>query len=222
MVASETRRRNWFARADGNGYVDEDFASTRHHPFPNSSSEAIADRVLGYHGTSRSGLEGILANGFIASANEYDWLGSGIYFFQDAPHRAEHWAHQMHDEPGVVRAEISLEGCLDLLDIAWFSFLNEAHDLYVARAKRLGLPLPRQTTGAHRLDCAVIDYAVDLLRAAGTVISSVRGAFGEGRSAFPNSALLDLSHVQIAVRDPSVILGIEQVARSQEPEEADD
>jgi hypothetical protein len=111
----------------------------------------------------------------------------------------------IHERPRVLVADISLDGCMDLLDIAWFSFLNDAFDRYVARSRRLGLELPRQSSGAHRLDRAVINYACDLLSKAGTPVRSVRGAFAEGHSVFPGSALLDRSHVQIAVRDPSVI-----------------
>lgn len=164
--------------------------------------------VTGYHGTSAAAAARIAETGFIASENEYDWLGDGVYFFQDAPTRAWEWARANHSEPAVVSALISLDGCMDLLDIEWFSFLNDAYDAYVARAKRLGLALPRQTAGAHRLDCSVINYAVDLLSAMGHTIRTVRGAFAEGRSAFPNSALMDRSHIQIAVRDVTAILEI--------------
>jgi hypothetical protein len=56
------------------------------------------DRVLtvdGYHGTSRNAAEMIVSEGWKLSQNEYDWLGDGVYFWQDAPHRALEWAQQM-------------------------------------------------------------------------------------------------------------------------------
>jgi hypothetical protein len=43
--------------------------------------------VYGYHGTSQAQAASILTNGFQASDNDYDWLGTGVYFFQDAPIR---------------------------------------------------------------------------------------------------------------------------------------
>jgi hypothetical protein len=49
-------------------------------------------QVLGYHGTSRENAIRILNNGFRVSSNDYDWLGEGVYFFQDAPMRALQWA----------------------------------------------------------------------------------------------------------------------------------
>lgn len=173
--------------------------------------------AVGYHGTSAAAAGAILERGFVASANEYDWLGDGTYFFQDAPLRAYEWALRLHDEPRVLACVITLDGCMDLLDIGWFAFLNEAFDGYLARCKRLGIELPTQTRGAHRLDRAVINYAVDLLAADGFPIRAVRGAFAEGRSAFPQSALLDRSHVQIAARDPTVILDIQDVPASSLP-----
>jgi hypothetical protein len=38
--------------------------------------------ICGYHGTSRAKARNILENGFFASDNDYDWLGTGIYFFR--------------------------------------------------------------------------------------------------------------------------------------------
>ncbi|MGB5637309.1 MAG: hypothetical protein WBM44_25005 [Waterburya sp.] len=48
--------------------------------------------VYGYHGTSLSAAQKIIEQGFNFSINDYDWLGTGVYFFQDAPLRASSWA----------------------------------------------------------------------------------------------------------------------------------
>ena len=173
------------------------------------SDEPVA---VGYHGTSEDAAADVLSVGFVASENDYDWLGQGVYFFQDAPRRALAWATERHPKPAVMRSEISLAACMDLLDVEWFSLLNEAHDGYIDRCKRLGMPVPRQSFGAHRLDSAVINYAADLSELDGKIIETVRGAFTEGRPAFPDSALFDLSHVQIAVRDVTAILATQIVS----------
>ena len=39
-------------------------------------------RVYGYHGTSREKAQEIIDCGFNLSTNDYDWLGTGVYFFQ--------------------------------------------------------------------------------------------------------------------------------------------
>lgn len=94
---------------------------------------------------------------------------------------------------------------MDLLDIRWFQVLTEAYNSFLAQLKGANLPLPIQTSGAHRLDRAVINYTVGVLAEPGMKIRVVRAAFSEGAPAFPNSALFIRAHVQIAVRDTSLI-----------------
>jgi hypothetical protein len=55
------------------------------------------------------------------------------------------------------------------------------------------------------LDRAVINYAIGILAEQGIMIRTVRGAFSEGSPVFPQSALFDRAHVQIAVRDVALI-----------------
>ena len=113
-----------------------------------------------------------------------------------------HWAQIRY--PGnaaVVGAEIDLSGCLDLLDPRWCRVLSAAYDGFLAQLARAGMPLPRQTSGAHRLDRAVINYAVAQLQSSGTTIHSVRSCFAEGQPIFPDSAIFDQTHIQICVRD---------------------
>jgi hypothetical protein len=162
--------------------------------------------VIGYHGTSESAAASVLLDGFQFSRNDYDWLGDGVYFFQDAPLRAWEWARQQHgDAAAVIRSMVRLEDCLDLVDIAWNAYLKEAYLAIVDAARRTGTPLPRQTIGAHRLDRAVVNYAVGFLAERGIVVRTVRGAFAEGNPVFPGSAILNRSHIQIAIRDQSLI-----------------
>jgi hypothetical protein len=80
-------------------------------------------QVFGYHGTSKEKAKTILSEGFRVSDNDYDWLGEGVYFFQDAPYRAMQWANQLHPQhPPVIRAVIQLDNCIDLLDIKMLDF----------------------------------------------------------------------------------------------------
>ena len=166
-------------------------------------------RVFGYHGTTAEAADQILSEGFLPSENKYDWLGRGVYFFQDAPRRAWEWADvgaaRRGTEPAVIRAEILLGDCMDLLDIQWVETLSLAYAGYKRQLRRIRERLPRQTKGAHRLDCAVIDYAVDVSERQGEPIRTVRGIFVEGKRIFPRSHLYDRAHVQIAVRDLALI-----------------
>ena len=164
-------------------------------------------RVYGYHGTNTEATATIIQQGFNVSSNDYDWLGTGVYFFQDAPVRAWEWAKQQHPaNPAVIRSTIRLDDCIDLLDISWSSKIVVAHNSYVTKCREVNQPLPRQTAGAHRLDCAVINYAVGYFQEqTGKTVRAVRAVFLEGSPIFPGSYLYDRAHVQIAVRDRSLI-----------------
>jgi hypothetical protein len=166
-------------------------------------------RAIGYHWTSVQAAQRILSSGFQASRNEYDWLGDGAYFFQDAPARALEWARRRFgDDAAVVGAEIDLDDCIDLLDVIWQQVISRCYDRYHAMLQDAGLPLPRQTRGAHRVDRSVMNYVAQTIRRRGLSVTAVRAVFAEGDPLFPGSALLSRSHVQIAVREPSAILRI--------------
>ena len=166
-------------------------------------------QVLGYHGTSRANAIRILNDGFRVSSNDYDWLGEGVYFFQDAPLRASQWAKEQYpEEPVVIRALIRLDNSIDLFDIKWFATLRAAYQSFKTKYERNNLPLPSQNptrSKAHRLDCEFFDYITQLLLSQDEQVETIRAVFVEGESIFPNSAIFDLAHVQIAVRNTVLI-----------------
>ncbi len=162
------------------------------------------ERVVGYHGCHQSVAEQIAAGGnFIPSANEYDWLGGGIYFWEYAPARARQWARRRFKAQGaVVQATITLGRCLNLLDTAHFKGMKQSYQITVSGLQAEGLPIPENTTYYHNLDCLVVDsYCLDYTMLTGIDIQTVRGCFPEGKALFKDSYLLDQTHVQIAVRD---------------------
>ncbi len=75
--------------------------------------------VYGFHGCSVEIQKKILENKqpFVPSENKYDWLGSGIYFWENDPHRALEWASEKHELGAVVGAKIKLGNCFDLSNI---------------------------------------------------------------------------------------------------------
>lgn len=167
-------------------------------------------RVYGYHGTSQEKAQEIIDRGFNLSTNDYDWLGTGVYFFQDAPMRALAWASERYpDSPAVIRSELVLENCIDLLDIAWNPIIRETYGMFILEYEKAKIPLPRQNpqkSKAHRLDCAFFNYIVEKILASQDVaIGSIRAVFNEGDRIYSNSAIFDRSHIQILIRDLSLI-----------------
>ena len=159
--------------------------------------------VHGYHGTSMQAAAAILRTGFRPSRRPYDWLGDGVYFWQDAPERAWEWAtSRWGSEAAVLGSRLQMEDCLDLLDIHWAAPLAGAYRSLLDHLQRQHLDMPRQTAGAHRLDRAVINHVV---RISGRPVRSVRAAFQEGSALYPGSYFFDRTHVQISIRDLALI-----------------
>ena len=79
--------------------------------------------VIGFHGCDRSVVEKVIAGKteLIASTNDYDWLGSGIYFWENNVERSWQWAKELSKRsnssiktPAVIGAVIDLGYCFDL------------------------------------------------------------------------------------------------------------
>jgi hypothetical protein len=171
-------------------------------------------RVTAYHGCSSAVAERILAGEqFRVSTNDYDWLGSGIYFWEYAPFRAAEWARKRYGDDGaVIEARVELGHCLNLLDSEYFADLRAAY--HQASAGSLGNDsvLPANVGGRHMLDRLVVDrLCLRYMTAAGKDIQVVRGCFPEGEPVFDGSRILRYTHVQIAVRDESCISGLRLV-----------
>jgi hypothetical protein len=61
------------------------------------------------------------------------------------------------------------------------------------------------------LDCAFLNYSIEFLARQHLTIESVRAVFTEGERLFLDSAIFDLAHVQIAIRNPALIQAIELI-----------
>ncbi len=94
------------------------------------------------------------------------------------------------------------------MDIGWQPLLKNVYNSYVDQYREINRPLPRQNpdrSKAHRLDCAFFNYSIEFIALQGQPIDSVRAAFMEGDRLFPDSAIFELAHVQIAIRNPALI-----------------
>jgi hypothetical protein len=188
--------------------------------------------VLGFHGCDEKVGEDLLRGAtrhLSASSNDYDWLGSGIYFWENDPQRALEFAKQAVDnplltkgkieKPFVVGAVIDLGLCLNLLDRSSLQELASAYDLFkmVTEVKRAPMPQNRGADlGARFLDRAVIEFLhktrerLNLRpqsRGKYPSYETVRGAFWEGGELYPTSGFGRKNHIQIAVRAPHCIKG---------------
>lgn len=182
--------------------------------------------IIGFHGCDKSVRDSIVNSQTMlhASQNNYDWLGHGMYFWENNFQRALHFAKELQQrprqgkkailEPSVLGAVMDLGSCLDLLDKESIDYVGRAfvsiRDSYLA----LGVPPPsNKGSGSSRnllirkLDCAVIESVRYRMRIRKRPFDSVRGVFIEGEPLYPTAGFYDKSHIQICVCNPNCIKG---------------
>jgi len=184
---------------------------------------AYQRQVVGYHGCDASVRDAVISSGkaLKKSQNDYDWLGHGIYFWEQGPERALEWATGMKNRgviktPAVVGAYLHLGQCFDLLDSAYTDVLMESYPAFKEAMELADKAVPvNKSLGQadpdfllRKLDCAVINWTIERLEKENDAkFHSVRGVFQEGDIVYPGSAIRRRSHIQIAVRDPDCIIG---------------
>ncbi|MGD1086117.1 MAG: hypothetical protein ABSA47_15390 [Verrucomicrobiota bacterium] len=125
--------------------------------------------VIGYHGCDRNLAGRIIAGEteLKPSENAWDWLGHGIYLWEDSPARAFRWAEAEAGQagskiksPAVLGAVVDLGNCLNLTETEALALVKSAHQTYLEVCAATGA-LPAENRGQEfqirRLDCAVIE-----------------------------------------------------------------
>ncbi len=154
------------------------------------------------------------------SRNNYDWLGSGIYFWESDPTRAFEWARELKrrgkvQRPAVVGAVIDLGECLNLLDREHLKLLKDSYDNLVASSAIANRPLPenKPVQGSaglfyRNLDCATVNLCTQMRRQRSKPpFDTVRAAFIEGEPLYRDAGFCDRNHIQVCVCNPNCIKG---------------
>jgi hypothetical protein len=182
--------------------------------------------VFGFHGLDEEVGKRVL-NGETQlrhSKNSYDWLGHGVYFWENSLERARQYAEQASKrsnskikKPFVLGAVNDLGNCMDLLDKKWLDFLLVAYRQMVIGLNEDGSTFPENSSFGdtdfdfkkRELDCAVIRYAVALASQTQNIkFDSVRAAFWEGTELYSGAGFKTHSHIQLAIINPDCIKGI--------------
>jgi len=185
--------------------------------------------ILGFHGCDRQLRDDIISKQGVVlnrSNNAYDWLGGGVYFWQNDANRAMKFAKYLSENPphnkkqkitnpAVLGAVIDLGYCLDLLDSAYLELLNIGYESLKISESRYGITIPTNLPLKENgdlliryLDCAVIE-SIHQFNIDENVeqFDSVRGVFFEGDDLYPNAGFKKDNHIQIAIRNPNCIKG---------------
>lgn len=176
--------------------------------------------VLGFHACkSRDGKRLIKRKEvFKPSENRYDWLGHGMYFWENSPRRAEMFADDRSiEKPCVIGAALHLGYCLDLTDSGSLAYLSAAYKALVKTLKTAGTPLPKNRGGKgaaagdlllRDLDCAVINFLHAQRESEGKKsFDTVRGVFWEGEELYPGAGFKEKNHIQVCILNPNCIKG---------------
>ena len=195
--------------------------------------------VIAYHGCDQSVGEKLITGDLTRlnwSRNTYDWIGGGVYFFENDYDRALHFAETVAQNPEkklsqdkikvpfVVGAVIDLGHCLDL---SRQEGIREAADAFEALELAKLNKLPKNEASfegdkdfiKRKLDRAIIEHLHKLradfhgqLAPSGGYYDlppydTVRSPFAQGDPIGENSAFKRYSHVQLAVRNVNSIIG---------------
>lgn len=188
---------------------------------------ALPGLVLGFHGCDQKIGESVLEGNsrLKPSENTHDWLGSGVYFWENNPARALSYAEEIKDShrkegpkietPFVLGAVIDLGVCLNLLDESALEEVRQSYEFLRISAEASNSPLPTNrpiSNGSdllkRYLDCAVIESIhAERELSESEPYHSVRGVFWEGHELYPNAGFKEKNHIQICIRNPNCIKG---------------
>lgn len=167
------------------------------------------------------------------SKKPFDWLGNGMYFWENNYQRAIEWAKNKEDKgeikrAGVLGAVLQLGHCCDFLDSKFTNLVGLYYEPMSEHYRMSNKELPQNIDADHDvnkdqlvrlLDCAVIEYMhtsiegkyhQDIIKTGYSntkVFESTRGAFSEGGPAFNGAGIRKKSHIQICIRNMNCIKG---------------
>ena len=191
--------------------------------------------ILGFHGCELSVRNKLVnnPNEIEISRESYDWLGHGMYFWENNYTRALQWADERvksgkYKQAAVLGAVLQIGRCCDFLDSKYTELVGRYYEATRQEYEQMGKTLPKNVDlGSDRhhdkllrlLDCTVIEnmhklikqsYANDISEkgySTAPIFDSTRGAFYEGGPAFEGAGISKKSHIQICIRNLNCIKG---------------
>lgn len=181
----------------------------------------LPNLVLGFHGCSLDTYTKVIKEGkpLQAGTSKNDWLGRGLYFWENNLSRAWSWAAQTFknkEHTAVIGAVLDLGNCLNLSDETSIDILKDAYQIYKKLMEMEGKALPKnkdievEGDKLYRpLDFAVMECLhIQRQMANEQAFDSIRGTFLiEGEPIYPSAGIREKSHVQICIRNPNCIKG---------------
>lgn len=191
--------------------------------------------IIGFHGCDADVCKALLnnPNDIKINKNPYDWLGHGMYFWENNYERALQWATDKQrrgaiKEPAVIGALLQPGYCCDFLDSKFIRMLAANYKIMDEEYKNLGMELPKNKDlpfDQHKnmilreLDCLAIEFMHERIQhdvqteiqkkgySNNEVFDSTRGAFIEGGPIYEGAGIYERTHIQICIRNLNCIKG---------------
>jgi hypothetical protein len=193
--------------------------------------------IIGFHGCDKYAAEALINNPDTIKISDepHDWLGHGMYFWENNEERARQWAVERQQrkkrpvaDAAVIGAVLQLGYCCDLTDSRFIELLKDHYktmaDVY--GKSRSPMPVNRDlSTDLHKnkllrvLDCTVIEFMHTYIAkqykrdkiARGfsnlKIFDSTRGVFTEGGPIYSGAEIFEKTHIQICIRNSNCIKG---------------
>jgi hypothetical protein len=191
--------------------------------------------IIGFHGCDLDVRNKLInfPDQIEISNKPYDWLGHGMYFWENNYTRAMEWAETRvadgrFKNPAVLGAILQLGHCCDFLDSKFTNMIGTYYDAMESEYDNAGKKLPANIDAEddkhknkliRKLDCSTIQFMHDVIEtqytndisekgySEYTVFDSTRGVFTEGGPAFSGAGIERKSHIQICIRNMNCIKG---------------
>lgn len=191
--------------------------------------------IIGFHGCDADTCKAIINNpdNIKISKNPYDWLGHGMYFWENNYERALQWAIDKQKrgtikEPAVIGALLQPGHCCDFLDGKYIRVLASHYRMMVEQYNNLEIELPKNRDLSHdkhkdmvlrELDCLAIEFMHERILTGvkaeikqkgysdKDIFDSTRGAFLEGGPIYEGAGIYEKTHIQICIRNLNCIKG---------------
>lgn len=181
--------------------------------------------ILGFHGCDISEQQRLVndISYFKNSQEKYDWLGHGMYFWENNDYRAMDFAKEKKkagklETPSVIGAVIDLGYCLDLIDSRGIQTVKTYYNLLKEDAGLSGFSMPKNQNiksssrgdkPLRYLDCAVLEFLHSkILDSNSQPFDSVRALFIEGEPIYKDAGFHSKTHIQLCIRNPKCIKGV--------------
>lgn len=160
-------------------------------------------KYIGYHGTSKEAATSILnSKCFKISNDDEEWLGEGVYFFEDDPIQAVDWCTKVNrfSEWSVLKSDLEAEKVINMLDRKTYTQFKELSKLVKGKYNTRKDRKPRKLINSVIFNMMYNIEKYDMVRAAFQIPSA---------ECADRSNILPMQ-IQLCVRNRECIKSIEE------------